>query len=277
MTLASSKTRSARTNKSKTVTQVQALSKTETKPHVVPSPANKSGPDTVFMPERQYELSYAEAVDIIGGLSKPSKMPFFSWSTSAYDCPTGSKLREVEGSVCANCYACKGCYVFPSVRNAHNVRLRALSDPRFEDAFVTVLVNLYNRTRRNYLRDGVVTRENRFRWHDSGDIQSLEHLELLQRIAIRTPFIDHWLPTKEAVIVNAFLKKHGSFSSNLTVRLSHSMVGQTFKKKPNNLNFSTVGVENAPNNCMAYTQGGECRDCRACWDQDVESVNYPLH
>lgn len=224
-----------------------------------------------------YELSYAEATRVIGGLSKPSKMPWFSWSTSAYDCPTGSKLREVEGSVCSDCYACKGCYVFPSVRNAHKVRLEALSDPRFEDAFVTVLTNLYERTRRTYVFKRKRIRENRFRWHDSGDLQSVGHLEMLNNIALRTPFIDHWLPTKEAGFVNEFLKRHGEFAPNLTVRLSHPMIGGTWLKKPNNLNFSTVGVHGAPQDCAAAKQEGQCKDCRACWNKEVDSVNYKLH
>ena len=223
-----------------------------------------------------YELSYPEAMQVIGGLSNTSKMPWYSWSTSAYDCITGSKLREVEGSVCSNCYAMKGCYVFSSVRNAHNRRLSAIDDPRFVDAFVVVLTNLYLRTRKTYTKDGVTIKENRFRWHDAGDIQSVEHLMMINSIAMQCPFIDFWLPTKEVGFVNKFLKNNTP-AKNLTIRLSNPMIGGTWEKKPNGQVFSTVGVQGAEMQCPAYQQEGKCGDCRNCWNKDVDAVNYPLH
>lgn len=223
------------------------------------------------------QLSYAEAMDVIGGLSNTSKMPWYSWSTSANDCQTGGKLQKVEGSVCSNCYACKGCYVFKSVKESHQRKLLALSDPRFEDAFVTVLENLYARGRKTYNFQGKVVKENRFRWHDSGDVQSVEHLEMLNRIALRLPYLRFWLPTKEAGYVGKFLKAHPEgFAANLTVRLSHPMIGQSFEKRPMGIPFSTVGFDGATQNCPAYHQEGQCLDCDACWRQDGDT-NYPLH
>ena len=53
-----------------------------------------------------------EAWDLVGGLSKPGKMPGWSIGIPAKECKTGSKLRAVKGSVCEDCYALKGCYVF---------------------------------------------------------------------------------------------------------------------------------------------------------------------
>ena len=53
------------------------------------------------------------AFEIIGGsLSKPSKMPGWSIGLPAKECKTGAKLQQVKGSVCFDCYALKGCYVF---------------------------------------------------------------------------------------------------------------------------------------------------------------------
>ena len=59
-----------------------------------------------------------EAIEITGGLSKPSKMPSFGYSISARACNVGAKLRKVAGSVCSKCYALKGFYVFSAPRKA---------------------------------------------------------------------------------------------------------------------------------------------------------------
>ena len=59
-----------------------------------------------------------EAWTIVGGLSKPSKMPGWSIGLPAKECKTGAKLRKVKDSVCYDCYALKGCYVFKVVQEA---------------------------------------------------------------------------------------------------------------------------------------------------------------
>ena len=46
-----------------------------------------------------------EAEKIVGGLSKPSKMPGPAYNLPASACITGQKLAKVPGSVCAGCYA----------------------------------------------------------------------------------------------------------------------------------------------------------------------------
>jgi hypothetical protein len=57
-------------------------------------------------------MNTKEAWQLVGGLSKPSKMPGWSIGIPAKECNTGSKLVNVKGSVCEGCYALKGCYVF---------------------------------------------------------------------------------------------------------------------------------------------------------------------
>ena len=105
-----------------------------------------------------------EARQITGGLSKPSKMPGPAHNLPAVACKTGAKLVKIPGSVCAGCYALKGRYRFNNVQAALKRRLQALEDPRWVDAMVTL-----------------ITGEKYFRWHDSGDIQSLKHLENIFR------------------------------------------------------------------------------------------------
>ena len=127
-----------------------------------------------------------EARKITGGLSKPSKMPGPAHNLPAQVCKTGAKLVKVPGSVCAGCYALKGRYRFTNVQQALTRRLQALEDPRWVEAMVTL-----------------IKPHKFFRWHDSGDLQSLEHLQNIFRICRATPETKHWIPTREA----QFLKR----------------------------------------------------------------------
>lgn len=213
-------------------------------------------------------MNFKEAWELIGGLSKPSKMPWWSYSIPATACKTGSKLAEQPGTVCHNCYALKGFYNMPNVKAALDRRLKAMDHPRFEEAFIVVLTDLWSRS-----KDG----ENRFRWFDSGDIQSEEHLTKINNIAKATPTVRHWLPTKEASIVSNWMKKNGDFSFNLTVRQSNPMVGVSFKKT-HRLPFSTVDANNKwLKQCKAPDQGNKCLGCDQCWNNKIKGVNYHEH
>lgn len=216
-------------------------------------------------------LSYKESLDLIGGLSTPSKMPWFGWSTSAKACKVGSKLRDVENSVCDSCYAMRGYYNMTVVRNALAKRLDAIDDPRFVDAFVTVLKHKFQTAK---LRANG-KKENRFRWHDSGDIQSEAHLKQIVRIAELCPEIQFYLPTKEYGIVKRFT---GVFPKNLHVKLSHPMIGKKFSTLPKGVKQATVGVDTDKKlfQCPALKyQGNQCLECNKCWTQ--ADINYPAH
>ena len=52
-------------------------------------------------------MKTSEAWKLVGGLSKPSKMPGWSIGIPAKECKTGGKLQQVKGSVCFDCYALK--------------------------------------------------------------------------------------------------------------------------------------------------------------------------
>lgn len=221
-------------------------------------------------------MNYGEALQLIGGLSQPSKMPWWAWSISATECVTGSKLAAQEGTVCSDCYALKGRYLFPNVTNAHERRLRASEHPDFVDAFVIVLDNLHQKTRKRRA-DGRV--ENRFRWFDSGDIQSVGMLSKINQIASRTPLVDHWLPTRELSMVEEFLATGSRLSPNLVLRVSAPLVGQGFKRRPLGMPVATVGASQTPEvyDCQAQaSQGNRCLDCDRCWSVDFD-INYPLH
>jgi len=202
----------------------------------------------------------------VGGLSKPSKMPSFGYSLSAFRCKVGSKLRKVLMSTCADCYALKGRYVFQQTQDALDRRMDKLeNNPKWIDAMV-FLINWY------------CTKTEVFRWHDSGDLQSLQHLEKIVEIANRTPSVRHWLPTREVSIVQEYKKKFGDFPSNLVVRISATMVnGLPHKFHKHTSTVSTDKNFDLDWSCPASKQGNKCGSCRACWDNTVENVTYPLH
>ncbi len=216
------------------------------------------------------------SVDTIGGLSMPSKMPWFSYSIPAKFCKTGSKLAELEGTVCSDCYACKGRYLFENVQNAMQRRFDTLDNlADWSKAFSQVLNNLAS-----------IEKDKSklfFRWHDSGDIQSVEHLQAIVQVALNCPSIRFWIPTREYEIVSQYLARFGdSIPHNLTIRLSTHMVDSQNPPKIGNLPTSTVHTSQAsvPVNsevCQAYTREGKCADCRSCWDSTVQNVSYPKH
>ena len=81
-----------------------------------------------------------EAKKIVGGLSRPGKMPCYSINLPATACITGAKLVKVPGSVCSGCYALKFRYNFPDVKKALARRLQALTNSRWVEAKSTALM-----------------------------------------------------------------------------------------------------------------------------------------
>lgn len=191
-------------------------------------------------------------------------MPCQGWSVPALACRTGSKLAQVEGSVCHGCYALKGFYRMPNVQRTLQARLALMESPEWVPAMIEKI--------RATEKSGF------FRWFDSGDLQSIKTLKAIVRIAIALPEIQFWLPTKEYGIVSEYFELYGSFPSNLTVRLSAYMVD---KAGPNSLahglGLTTSEVSSTSGDCPAPTQGNKCGDCRRCWDKDVQTVTYRLH
>ena len=214
-------------------------------------------------------MKVSEAEAITGGLSKPSKMPGFSYNLPAVRCLTGAKLVQIPGSTCAGCYALKGRYRFKNVKDAMQRRLDSLVHPQWTAA-MTVQIN-------SKLKHG----HSWFRWHDSGDLQSVQHLKNIFEVCKATSGVKHWLPTREAQFLK--LMDPDIVPPNLTIRFSSHMIGQ----RPVSFwpNTSTVGEDGANRTshvqgsrlCPASKQGNQCRDCRACWDLNVPNVEYVKH
>ena len=197
-----------------------------------------------------------EAKTITGSLSKPSKMPGHAYGLPAKECKTGSKLAQKEGTTCSGCYALKGCYVFKVVQEAQYRRLEAIRHP----LWVRAMAAQINSKKTKF-----------FRWHDSGDVQSLKHLLKIFKVARLTPEVAHWLPTREAW-TQAYQDRA---PSNLVIRFSMPMVNQP--AAGNWLNTSTVVTDETKATCPAPQQDNSCRDCRACWSPSVKNVAYLAH
>jgi hypothetical protein len=209
---------------------------------------------------------------LVGGLSQPSKMPGFAYGLPAKACIIGAILRKKIGSVCSKCYALKGQYNFPCVQKAQYRRLAIVqSDVREWANGMAKLIHFKYRAK-------VGPSARVFRWHDSGDLQSVEHLAAIVEIASVLPDIRFWLPTRESIMVQSYLRDNPQgFPRNLIVRLSVPMIGQTgFARAINGIVFSTVGSGKGYL-CPARQQNNNCQDCRACWDKSVKTVDYPLH
>jgi len=201
-------------------------------------------------------MNTQEAWKLVGGLSRPSKMPGWSYGLPAAECKTGQLLVDVIGSTCEGCYATKGCYVFPVVQAAQYRRLESIAKPEWVDAMALLI---------NSKKPDV------FRWHDSGDVQDEAHLYKIFEVCELSPEKRHWLPTREAW-TNKYLDQA---PGNLTIRFSMPMVDQ--EPAGSWLNTSTVVTLAGGRTCPAPDQGNVCGDCRACWDPSVKNVAYGKH
>ena len=199
-------------------------------------------------------MKTSEAWTIVGGLSKPGKMPGWSIGIPAKECKTGAKLQKVPGSVCHDCYAMKGCYVFKVVQDAQYRRLAAI----YTAPWVQAMAHLINSKKPDV-----------FRWHDSGDVQDLEHLNKIYEVCRLTPSKRHWMPTREA-----WVKDHlNRAPSNLVIRFSAPMIDQAAPASwPN-----TSTVVTAQATCPAPSQDNQCKDCRNCWNSEIKNISYGQH
>ena len=207
-----------------------------------------------------------EAATINGGLTQTSKMPCKSYSLPTLACKTGFKMAQIKGSICFTCYADKGFYSMyaKTIQPAQHARLDSLSNEYWVASMVALIGS-----------------DAFFRWHDSGDLQGLWHLEKIAAVAAATPDTMHWLPTREYSMIKEYVAKYGSLPDNLIIRLS-----AMYPDKPVIVPSSLQGIKNITVSnvhtktpigeaCKAPQQGGECKECRACWS--AVPVSYELH
>ena len=202
-------------------------------------------------------MNKKEASKITGGLSAPGKMPEGAYSIPATACQTGAKLALVPGPPCHGCYALKNRYMMPVQKAAMERRLKSLNHGSWTKAMATLIKG-----------------KKHFRWHDSGDLQSADHLRKIFEVCASTPETSHWLPTQE----RQYLPLPGStIPPNLIIRLSNAkndtVPGQAWTHWSTVVTKPRAGVYV----CPAPEQGMKCGSCRACWNKDVKEIQYKKH
>jgi len=187
-----------------------------------------------------------------------------SWSLQALDTCPGSIASP--GELVA---ACKGCYA-----TTGNYRFANVKAPR--------LHNQTDWTRLDWCDDMVqaLDSDRYFRWFDSGDMYTLGLAEKMLEVMVRTPWVQHWLPTR----MHKFPKFRQVFTAmqalkNVALRFSSDSVTGQYTK---GLHGSVIvpaaeDVKRGMTLCEAYANDGKCSGCRACYDKKVKVIAYPAH
>ncbi len=211
-------------------------------------------------------MTKTQSAIVCGTLTSTSKMPCKSYSLPTEACITGFKMAQIEGSICSMCYADKGFYKMYSktIKPAQFSRLDSINSEYWVSGMVSAIGN-----------------DAFFRWHDSGDLQSLQHFEKIVSVCLETPNTRHWLPTREYSLIKDYVAIGKAIPSNLTVRLSAMYPNQPVKMPKSLQGIKGITVSNVHTDkpigevCKAPTQDGACVDCRLCWSDIV--VSYALH
>lgn len=199
------------------------------------------------------------AETITGGFSHPGKMPCPAWGLPASECKTGSKLAKVEGTTCHDCYALKGTFRFKGTVEKYRRRYEGIFHPLWTPSMIFMV--------RWYAGD-------HFRLFDSGDMAGRNHFLNICTVAAHVRDVLFWMPTREAEVLRACADQ---IPPNLTVRLSATLIDGDPPYWWPTTSTVTSGQEPGEGVCPAPEQGGNCGDCRACWDKEVANVAYRLH
>lgn len=182
-----------------------------------------------------------------------------AWGIPISYCKTGAKLARKEGTVCAECYADpkRGTFGFPATRAKLERNYEGLFHPKWVPASIRQ-IGWYG--------------HERMRWLMSGDLQGVTHLRNIIRVCLETPWVMHWLPTREK---EAVLACQDELPDNLTIRASGTVIdGKSPAWWPTT---STVVTEGAT--CPSSVKGGNCGEhgCVRCWDPSAGVVSYLKH
>ena len=228
------------------------------------------------------------------------KMPGSTFATDAFACKVGDKLAKVKGSVCHSCYARKIQKLRPSVNQgwSNNQKLAVNLITNAPHKWVAAMVFQVQKA-------AIKSGQPFHRWFDSGDLDSVDMLSAICKVAKATPDIKHWLPTREAGIVKQYRDQGGVIPRNLRIRLSATMVNDKPVSSAKRLGVSTSTVhtdktEFHGKECLAYRTDlkrgvvseseykqarktrnksydfGHCGECRHCWTSSV-NVSYRKH
>jgi len=205
-------------------------------------------------------------------LTNTSKMPGFSFSLPAHSFEfNGSCIGAVYGknengmkSVCDSCYAGRGFYSYPNVKNSQQARFAWTKEAVLDGTFVEVMTRAIRNTSTNY-----------FRVFDSGDFYSIKLVRAFREICAALPEVKFWIPTRTWQFL-PFLIELQKLNSlpNVSVRPSALYQGEDLPEIP----YLSVGtsVDRTYYTCPASSQNNQCLSCRKCWDK-TSVVTYKAH
>lgn len=159
-------------------------------------------------------------------------------------------LTSVPGTCSKYCEGCAkdgACYAWRDAKLHHNVTIKAWGentvllrediDGLFNqiDEFITKKNAKYNDTKdEKYLRVRV------WRWHVSGEIESLKQLEKMNELAVKHPEVNFGVYTKNFDVLDEFLTNSadGNFADNFIVNVSqwHGVADEFLAKWPGRFN-----------------------------------------
>ena len=154
-------------------------------------------------------------------------------------------LTTVHGTCSKYCTDCfnNGCYAVRDAKLHSNVTIKAWGentlllrhDPKQLFAMINTFITEKNA---KYLetKDEKYHRVCTWRWHVSGEIETLEQLELMNEVATKHPEVMFSVYTKSFDILDDYLTKHGEhgFASNFVVNVSqwHHVADAFLQKHP---------------------------------------------
>ena len=209
-------------------------------------------------------------------LTKTTKMPGPSWSLPAHKaCP------RANGTICDSCYASKGCYRYTTTQQAQAARfawtVESMRTPPGRAEWIATMVSAIRETGTAY-----------FRVHDSGDMFNVAYAECWLEVCRQLPCVKFWIPTRAWQQPSGALPLFDPLLSTLRKLASLPNV----VVRPSALNFgehapviaglhagSTADMPDVFRafQCPAYRQGGNCGDCRKCWEAKDTPVSYCRH
>lgn len=208
-------------------------------------------------------------------LSTPSKMKGTckTWSLQAIEtCPgsMGDNGELVEA--CQNCYATKGFYSMPTVK-----------EPRAE--------NKKDWKREEWVSDFVkiLSKQKHFRFFDSGDMYSLLLAHKMYKVIKQSPHCKFWIPTRQGKFPKfaEIIAKMEKLPNCVVRQSSDSVSGKTIKGKTTSTIISTdqqtktASKRKNTHICPATIPGNKpnCKanNCQACWDKNTKIIAYHEH
>ena len=145
---------------------------------------------------------------MINLLSEPSKMPCVGFNIPALKyCPSAVILLKEypEDSICNECYARKGFYLFKNVSEALQARADFVIKSLREDDGDKFVEEISKQLRKKYFDKHGKKKQLKnidtdlFRGHDSGDLFSVPYINAWKRVCELFPSIRFWFPTREYV------------------------------------------------------------------------------